>query len=137
MVTQTTRGGRLGRFAIVGGVSSALFLLLSYALPVAGLPAFIASLVAYAVSLAVAYVGQRVWTFGARHTHRHALPRYLTLQLACALATALLAEVLIVGFGLSPLAMSIATTIFAAVVSYAGTWFWVFPDSHGIPTEDL
>ncbi|HJQ61106.1 MAG TPA: GtrA family protein [Vineibacter sp.] len=126
---------RLGRFIVVGIASSAIFLALAYALPAVGVPAFVGSLVAYLVSLAVAYVGQRVWTFGARHAHGYALPRYAILQTGCALATALLAEILVVAFGVSLLVMSIVTTLFAGMVSYVGTWIWVFPDSGGISSE--
>lgn len=135
MVKRFLPGQRFWRFVIVGGVSSALFLVLAYALTVAGLSAFSSSLIAYAISFGVAYVGQRAWTFGSRHAHGHALPRYLILQVLCALSTAAVAEALVDLLATSAWTMSILTTIFAGVVSYVVSWLWVFPDSHDRPPD--
>ena len=51
----------------------------------AGISPFVANTLAYGVAFVCAYFAQRGWTFGASHSHGHALPRYLATQLVCAL----------------------------------------------------
>ena len=116
------------RFLLTGGGMAAFFFVLSILLVLAGLPPFWGSLLAYAIALLLGYLLQRGWTFGARHRHGHALPRYFILQVGCALSSAVLAQWLVTRFGLSPFAMSLVTTGFAGLVSYVVSSLWVFPD---------
>ena len=119
---------RLFRFVVVGVGAAALFFVLTYALASAGLPPFLGSTLAYAVAFMVAYSAQRSWTFGGRHDHSHALPRYLAVQLCCALFSGTVSHVAVAGFGMSPLAMSALTTVLTSAVSYVLSSLWVFAD---------
>lgn len=119
---------RAARFLTVGTVTAGLFFVLTYGLAALGMPAFWASLLAYALSFVAGYTGQRRWTFGARHRHGHALPRYLAAQLACALGAAAIAHVAVAAFSVAPLAMSAITTLAASAASYLLSSLWVFPE---------
>jgi putative flippase GtrA len=119
---------RLFRFFLVGGGVAALFFVLAFLLVSAGLPPFAGSAIAYAISFVIAYAAQRGWTFGGRHDHAEAFPRYVVLQLGCAALSGLIAHVAVHVFGLSPLAMSAAATVLTSAVSYLLSSLWVFPD---------
>ena len=119
---------RLFRFFLVGGGSAGLFFVLTYLLATLGMPPFAASILAYAIAFVVAYTAQRGWTFGGRHAHSHSFPRYLALQVACALFSGVVAHAAVALFGMSPLAMSAVTTVLASAVSYVASSLWVFPD---------
>jgi putative flippase GtrA len=119
---------RLFRFLVVGVGAAALLFVLTYLLVSAGLPPFLGSMLAYAVAFVVAYTAQRGWTFAGRHDHSRAFPRYLTLQLCCALFSGLVSHVAVTRLGMSPLAMSALTTVLAAAASYLLSSLWVFPD---------
>ena len=119
---------RLFRFVVVGVGAAGLFFILAYVLVVAGMPPFAGSMLAYAIAFVVAYTAQRGWTFGGRHAHSHSFPRYLALQVACALFSGVVAHAAVALFGMSPLAMSAVTTVLASAVSYVASSLWVFPD---------
>jgi len=120
--------GRLARFITVGAGAALLLFALTWLFATLGLPPFAGSVLAYAIAFAVAYSAQRAWTFGARHGHGHALPRYFAVQLACALVSGLAAHIAVTRLGMQPLAMSATTTIAASAASYLLSLFWVFPD---------
>lgn len=113
---------------VVGSSAAGLLFLLSFALVSAGLPPFAASLIAYAIAFGAAYLAQRGWTFGGRHGHDHALPRYFALQAGCAIFSGLVSHVSVTRFGMSPVAMSAVTTIAASAVSFFVSSLWVFPE---------
>lgn len=121
-------GPRMVRFVIVGGGAAALFFGLSWLFVSLGMAPFIGSVVAYGIAFLLAYMAQRSWTFEGRHDHAHTLPRYVALQLGCALFSGSLAHVAVTRFGLLPLAMSALTTVAASAVSYVLSSVWVFPD---------
>jgi len=78
------------RFGAVGGGATVLYGIASFALAAAGLPAVLASVVAYALSTAFAYLGHRTFTFGSRGDPSEEAPRFLVLNaLGLALALAL------------------------------------------------
>ena len=79
------------------------------------------------IAFVVAYTAQRGWTFGGQHDHASAMPRYLALQVGCAVFSGLVSHVAVAHFGMSPLAMSALTTIAASAVSYVLSSLWVFP----------
>jgi putative flippase GtrA len=122
---------RLFRFVTVGVGAGLLFFVLSFLLVSAGMPPFPGSLLAFAIAFVFAYAAQHSWTFESRHGHRRSLPRYLTLQVACALFSAIVAHVAVRYFGMSPLAMSATTTLLGGAVSYVVSSLWVFPDKDG------
>jgi putative flippase GtrA len=119
---------RLFRFVVVGVGAACLLFVLTLAMTSAGLPPFPSSVLAYAVAFAVAYSAQRGWTFGARHGHSHALPRYFALQAGCAVFSGIVSHVAVTQLGMSPLAMSAMTTVLASAASYVLSLIWVFPD---------
>lgn len=122
---------RLVRFAVVGVGAALLFFLLSWTLVAAGSPPFVGSVIAYTLAFVVAYSAQRGWTFGGRHDHGRALPRYLVTQLACAMFAGLSAHVAVSMFSASPLVMSAVITVATSVVSYVLSSVWVFRDNEG------
>jgi putative flippase GtrA len=119
---------RLFRFVVVGVGAAALFFVLTYALAVAGVPPLFGSTLAYAIAFVVAYTAQRGWTFGGRHDHSRAFPRYLALQLCCAVLSGVVSHVATTRLGMSALAMSALTAIVAGATSYVLSSRWVFPD---------
>ena len=119
---------RLFRFIVVGVGAAALMFILTYALVSAGLPPFLGSTLAYAVAFVVAYTAQRGWTFGGRHDHSRAFPRYLALQLCCAVFSGLVCHIAVTRLGMSSLAASAITTILAGAASYLLSSLWVFPE---------
>ena len=83
-LAETAVRPRSVRFLIVGGGAAALMFALTYLFRQSGMPSFAGSIAAYAIVFAIAYSAQRSWTFGGTHSHRHAFPRYLAVQLGCA-----------------------------------------------------
>ena len=75
---------QLLRFVCVGVGVAVFFMFLTYALVSGGASPFWASVLAYFICFVVAYLLQKFWTFEAKHPHREVLPKYLGLQVACA-----------------------------------------------------
>ncbi|CAM5451244.1 hypothetical protein MAUB1S_07598 [Mycolicibacterium aubagnense] len=119
---------RLFRFLVVGVGAAALLFLLSYFLVSSGMPPFAANTLAYLLAFAAAYSAQHGWTFGAKHQHGRALPRYFVLQAGCALFSGLVAHIAVTRFAMSPLAMSAMTTVATSAASFVLSSVWVFPD---------
>jgi putative flippase GtrA len=65
------------------------FMSLNHALVSGGAPPFWAGLLAYVICFVVAYLLHTFWTFEANHPHREALPKYLALQVSCAVVSVL------------------------------------------------
>jgi putative flippase GtrA len=114
------------RFVTVGVGAAALLFLLAYLFVSLGMTPFAGTVVAYAIAFAAAYTAQRAWTFGARHRHSHALPRYFIIQVGCALMSGGLAHVLVTYLQMPPLAMSAAITAASSVASYLLSSRWAF-----------
>jgi putative flippase GtrA len=125
---RTVAGVRLVRFAVVGVGAACLFFVLSFLLVSMGLSPFSASVLAYSVAFAIAYTAQRSWTFGDRQNHGNSFRRYLVLQAGCAIFSGLVSHAAVEWLAMSPLAMSMATTIAASGASYMVSSSWVFPD---------
>lgn len=102
---------------------------LSYLFVSFGIQPFLGTIIAYAVAFAVAYTAQRAWTFGARHGHGHAFPRYCAIQVVCALLSGVLAHLLVAYFQTPPLAMSFVTTVAASIASYFLSSRWAFSEA--------
>lgn len=119
-------GPRLFRFATVGAGAAALLFGLSWLFVSFGLPPFAGSVFAYLIAFVVAYCAQRAWTFEGRHSHNQVLPRYLVLQLGCALFSGVVAHVAVTRFDMPPFAMSALATLAASAASYVLSSLWVF-----------
>lgn len=127
-IVQALTERRLARFLIVGAGAAGLLFALSLAFVTAGMAPFWGGALAYAIAFVVAYSLQRAWTFGGRHRHGQALPRYLTLQICCATLSGVIAHVAVDRFGLPPLAMAALATVIVSAISYVASSLWVFPE---------
>ena len=134
----TPRSGRVAidattvRFVVTGASAAALFFLLSYAGLRAGLPPFTGTLLAYGVTVVASYTAQQAWTFRGRSRHGEAFPRYLAVQVGCALLSAALARLLVVEAGLGALPVAILTTLASSAISYGLSRFWVFAGARAL-----
>ena len=95
----------------------------------AGMSPFVASTLAYGIAFVCAYFAQRGWTFGASHSHGHALPRYLATQLVCALLAGVVSHLAVHGASATPIFMSVVSTAISSAASYLLTSLWVFPQA--------
>jgi putative flippase GtrA len=118
---------KMFRFAASGGTAAAVYFVAHYAITQVGLGTAAASLAAYCVAFPLGYLLQRTWTFEGAHQHRAALPRYLAVQVACALLT----SVQMGGLGhildAPDFILSGIATIMASGLSFVACQIWVFP----------
>lgn len=120
----------LARFAGVGVGAAFLLFVITWLFAAIGLPAFVAGTAGYAVAFAAAYLAQRDWSFRGRHTHRHALPRYVAAQVLAALASGGAAHVAAY-LGFAAMFASACATVVASGISLVLSLFWVFPPRAG------
>ena len=117
---------RLVRFSTVGLAQNALgfagYLVLE---PILGSHTW-AMTIAYIAGLALSYLGNRTWTFGARSRNAAALPRFVMLY-ASGYAMALLIHLgLVDQVGLNHIIAQAITVVSCAVIMYVGQKYWVF-----------
>ena len=117
----------LAKFIVSGGSAATALLIFSYTFAKLGAPPFLASVGAYALAFAIGYSLQRGWTFGARHSHGDAFPRYLAAQAGFGLSSGLVSHVAVYDFGVSALQMAVATTLIVGALSFVVSRWWVFP----------
>ena len=117
---------RMVRFLLVGGGAAALFAVLAYVFARSGVPPFLASAGAYLIAFAFAYLTQRSWTFEREQSHAIAFPRYLALQIGCAVLSGIVSYVAVEIYDASLLTMSIGAMLITSAVSYVLSSLWVF-----------
>ncbi|OQK16727.1 hypothetical protein AU255_02125 [Methyloprofundus sedimenti] len=118
------------RFIVVGILGALVYFICSYLfLTYTRLPAFLASLFAYACSFGFAYLGQKLWAFRSVSPHKVTLFRYAVLQLSCATFAATFTQVFVSYTDLSPLLLSGLATMFTSGISYIVSSCWVFADA--------
>ncbi len=117
------------KFILTGVATAALYFLLSFSLVSNGVQPFAGGLIAYSISLSVSYTIQHGWTFSGRAVHRRALPRYLVLQLSCAVLSGITCQIAVSRFNLSYVWMSAVATLICGAVSYFVSKSWVFRDA--------
>jgi putative flippase GtrA len=117
------------RFIFVGVGVAVFFMFLTYALVSRGASPFWASVLAYVICFVVAYLLQRFWTFEAKHLHREAFPKYLALQVACAVFSGVVPQVAIDHFGATHLVAAGLAALTAGVLSFVGSTLFVFPNA--------
>lgn len=118
---------RLARFITVGLCAALLLFCLTWLLARIGLSPMAGGIMAYGLTVAVAYTAQRSWTFGGRHDHASALPRYLAVQASCALLSGVTSELAVTMLGAPPMLMSAIATVAASAASFVLSSLWVFP----------
>lgn len=118
---------RLARFITVGLGAALLLFCLTWLLARIGMSPMAGGIAAYVIAVAVAYTAQRSWTFGGRHDHASALPRYLVVQACCALLSGLTSELAVTMLDAPPLLMSAIATVAASAASFVLSSLWVFP----------
>lgn len=114
------------RFGLVGLAATATYAALGLALVSGlGLPALGGNALAFALSFAVSYLGQSLWTFRSRQGHAKSLPRFALVQaLGLGLNSGIIWLAMRAGAGY-PAAMLLAILICPALV-YALCRLWVF-----------
>jgi putative flippase GtrA len=114
------------RFVTVGVGGAVVLFAATYGFQRAGAAPIWGYALAYLIAFVFSYSLQRAWTFGARHSHNEALPRYLLLQLVCAGASALTGQALTNWTSCPPILISACSTVLASALSFLGASFWVF-----------
>ena len=119
------------RFIVVGVLGALVYFFCSYLLlTYTHLPAYLASLLAYACSFGFAYLGQKIWAFRSVAPHRITLFRYTLLQVCCAIFAATFTQVFVSYSKVSPLLISALVTVSISGISYIVSSCWVFSDSY-------
>jgi putative flippase GtrA len=126
MTSEIGQKQTFARFVAVGVAGAVVLFGLTYAFERAGAAPIWGYAVAYAIAFVFSYSLQRGWTFGARHRHNDALPRYLILQLACAMTSAVVGQGLTNWTALQPVLISGFCTVLASAMSFFGARYWVF-----------
>lgn len=118
------------RFIVVGVLCALVYFIASYLfLTYTELPAFIASLLAYACSFGFAYLGQKFWAFRCIAPHSVTLFRYAVLQACCATFAATFTQAFVSYTNVSPLLLSGLATVLTSGTSYIVSSCWVFADA--------
>lgn len=119
---------RFVRFIIVGGSCALLYFLLMWLCRGRfGLTPFLATVCAYCGSICVAYIFQHRWAFRSDTAHAVALPRYVLVQVACALLTAESTQAISHIYPQTPNWMlSGISTVLAACLGFVLSSLWVF-----------
>jgi putative flippase GtrA len=123
------------RFVMVGVSGAVVLFALTYAFERAGAAPIWGYALAYAIAFFFSYTLQRAWTFGARHKHNEAFPRYLVLQLFCAGTSAVTGQALTSWTVCPPILISAICTVLASALSFFGASFWVF-SSRRLPKDE-
>jgi putative flippase GtrA len=133
MIESTTgRSGRpmrqLGRFLVVGiGNTAVSFVVYRLLLPL-GMPYVPAASLAFAAGAINGYVFNRRWTFAARDTTRARLA-YVAVQVAGALASALLVYLLVHGAGATRVLAYVLTIPPVTLGTFVANRLWTFAES--------
>lgn len=126
-------GRRWMRFGMVGGAATLAYAFLGiFFVNLCGLPALAGNALAYALSFAVSYLGQSLWTFAgetkpAAGRHASMLPRFALVQLVgLGLNSVFVWLFMVLGLEYA-LAMG-ASVFLVPLVVYALCKYWVFRD---------
>lgn len=113
------------RLVIVGLSAALLFFALNLLFLSLGGQPFVSSVVAYAIAFVFAYMAQHSWTFGGLQPHGRSFPRYLAVQVICALLSGLVAQIA-ARSGLAAALTSAMATVVGSAASFLLVRFWVF-----------
>ena len=116
--------GQLVRFASLGVVNSALYLVLAMMFSKAfGFAALVASVLAYSIAAAVAYLGHKFLTFGQPDHAPSEMMRFVAAS-GIGLSLATLIPILLAGF--VPLTSFVTVLVLVPVCSFLMLKFFVF-----------
>lgn len=120
-------GPQFARYAVVGGVNTAVSLASYSVLVASGVPYVLASGIGFLVGAATSYLGNRTWTFAATPTnHGSAAPRYLAVMLLGLASDLLLIALLVDGLGTAKVPAQLIVTPLVAVQGYLLSRHWAF-----------
>ena len=125
--------GQLLAFGMVGGSGAVAFVLLS-TLTVSvgsGMPHWIMSTLCYAVLIGPVYLLHRRFSFRSEAPHRHALPRYVSVQVGALVLASLFSYVAYHVMALPTFWASVMVTGLTSGVSFMVLKFWAF--THPVP----
>lgn len=126
-------GQRWVRFGIVGLISTGTYAALGLGFSWAGCPVLVGNTLAYCLSFACSYLGQKSWTFASNLPHKKLLPKFALLQGAgLALNTAIIAVLMYKNVPYV-IAMPIAIVLVPVFV-YVVSKVWVF---RAAPAKDV
>jgi putative flippase GtrA len=116
---------RIARFALVGGLSSLLYLLFAWWLidlssPVAG------TVVAYLLVVPINFLLQKYFTFRSAAAARAELPRFLFIHGMNTSLSAGIMAVVATWWGLAPIWGMLATVVIVPIIVYLALDAWVF-----------
>jgi putative flippase GtrA len=119
---------QLMMFLLIGGVAAGAYVWLCTI--VAGLgtgaPEWLTNSMCYALFLLPAYLAHRRYSFRSDAPHRHALPRYVTVQVVSIMLTALFSYVSYSVLGMETAAGAFLALILTAGVKFAVLRAWAF-----------
>jgi len=118
---------RIVRFLCVGCAAAGIYIVLGTGL-VERLywPPGFASCVAYGISIPVAYLAQKAFTFSSQSSHRVAFPRYIALQIASLVLASVFAEVTSQAGQAPPVFSFLFAAVVAVIFNYLVMSRWVF-----------
>jgi putative flippase GtrA len=128
-----SRVGEFVRFAIVGGIATAIqYALLILLVRMAAAGVIVASTIAYAASAVVNYSINRDFTFRSRRTHLDAFPKFVIVCVGGLLLNAALMLLFNEAIGLHYLLAQVLSTIATLFWNFALNRTWTF-SSRGSP----
>lgn len=117
--------GKQLRFVLIGATAASAYVLLGTALTQAlGWPVWLASLLAYASCVPVAYLGQKHVAFRSQVAHRRAFPRYIAVQVSNLALAVAFSEIF--SRHLPPSTAFLAASSLVAVTSFVLFDRWTF-----------
>lgn len=123
-------------FAATGGIAAVLYILLASSLVAwLGLAPWLASVMAYAVMVPAAYLGQRTISFASRASHRHAFPRYVVVQCFGLVMGAILVQTLHSVWEMGAILAFSLTAVVTSLATFIAMRAWVFWED-GDQTEE-
>lgn len=113
-------------FILVGVAAAIVYAVTATAILRFGAPGWVASMIAYAVIIPLAYLAQRRWTFSSAARHAHAFPRYASIQILGLVASGPISAVALQIVPSLPLLSFILVGAAIAVVSFVLQRAWAF-----------
>jgi len=123
---------QLATYLAIGGAAAGAYVwLCTLAVGLdAGIPAWASNAACYALFLIPAYLAHKRYSFQSDAPHRRALPRYLGVQVASIIATALFSYVSYSMWGMETAAGAFTALILTAGVKFIVLRTWAFATLH-------